>query len=305
MKNIKKYYLVLLLLFGISSYCIASQQAEPPILHSSGLLWKIEKPGIRSSYLFGTMHVADPRVTTLSEEVEQAFTGADHFVMEMILNFRAVGYVTSASFFNDGRTLNQVMGQAQYKRLTDLINHRLLISEEMLRHMKPWAVLIMLMMPVEQQQQGAAALDMVLLKRATRLKKKLTGLETAVEQVAVFESLSTEEQVWMLNRSVDEIARTDEQMPKMLEAYLQGDLAGLMRMQQQFMYEDSNIDDRFMHELLYVRNQRMAQRMLEVLQQGNAFVAIGALHLPGKDGVLHLLEQQGYQVSPVKPANKH
>ncbi len=304
MKNINKYLLLVLLLFGISSYCIASERAEPTILHSTGLLWKIEKPGTRSSYLFGTMHVADPRVTALAEEVEQAFKGADHFVMEMILNFKAVGYVTSASFFNDGRTLNQVMGQAQYKRLTDLINHRLLISEEMLRHMKPWAVLIMLMMPVEQQQQGAAALDMVLLKRATRMKKKLSGLETAAEQVAVFESLSTEEQVWMLNRSIDEIARTDAQMAGMLDMYLQGDLAGLMKLQQQFMYDDSSIDDRFMYELLDVRNQRMAQRLQSVLQQGNAFVAIGALHLPGKGGVLHLLEQHGYSVSPVRQATR-
>ncbi len=296
---IKRYLFALLLLLNLPQG-IAEQQQEAGILHSQGLLWKIEKPGLPHSYLFGTMHVSDPRVTTLSDEVEQAFTDSGHFVMEMILSFKAVGTVTSASFFNDGRTLDQVMDSASYQRLLGLINQRLLVPEKTLRHMKPWAVLIMLMMPVEQQVDSAAALDMVLLRRASLQKKKLTGLETAEEQVAVFESLTIEEQVWMLNRAIDEIARTDAQMPDMLNAYLQGDLAALVRLQQQFMYDDSDIDDRFMHELLDVRNHRMAKRLQSVLQEGNAFIAIGALHLPGQQGVLGLLEQQGYRVSPVR-----
>jgi uncharacterized protein YbaP (TraB family) len=40
----------------------------------------------------------------------------------------------------------------------------------------------------------------------------------------------------------------------------------------------------------------MAERMRQYLQQGNAFVAVGALHLPGEEGLLNLLEQQGYTV---------
>lgn len=295
---IKNYLLALFLVLNLPP-CYAEQQQESGILHSQGLLWKIERQGQPVSYLFGTMHVSDPRVTKLSPEVEQAFSGSRQFVMEMILNFKAVGYVTSASFFNDGRTLEQVMDRDGYRKLVDLLGNRLKLPEKALRHMKPWAVLVMLMMPVESQADSAAALDMVLLRRASMGKKELIGLETAEEQVAVFESLTIEEQVWMLNRAIDELEHTDSQMPVMMDAYLKGDLAGLMQIQKQFMYDDSDIDDRFMKQLIELRNLRMAERLRPILKKGDAFVAIGALHLPGEQGVLTLLEQQGYRVSPV------
>ena len=91
----------------------------------------------------------------------------------------------------------------------------------------------------------------------------------------------------------------EELFPVLLDNYLRRDLAGLVKIQDRYMYPESDIDDRFMNELLDKRNIRMVERMQEFLKQGNAFIAIGALHLPGKAGVLHLLEQQGYKVQPV------
>jgi len=292
--------LIALLLFSVGQQPVyAELESRPGILHPKGLLWKIEKPGIAPNYLFGTMHVSDPAVVRLAPEVEQAFMGADHFVLEMLLNFKAVAYVTQVSFFNDGRTLPEIMQQEDYKKLSELVYQRFSIPESGIRSMKPWAVLMMLMMPTDDVAGGAAALDMVLYRRAVGRKLKLTGLETAQEQIAVFDSMPMEDQLWLLNRSVAEIAVADELMPEMLRAYLQRDLAGLVNIQRRFMYPDSEVDDRFMHQLLDVRNIRMVRRMRPALEQGNAFIAIGALHLPTDKGVLHLLQQQGYRVTPV------
>lgn len=296
MKIIKLVLISAVLLFVGTPSVIAGTQNKQSILHPKGLLWKIEKPGERESFLYGTMHVGDSRVTSLSPEVERAFLESDHFVMEMLLNFKSMGLVTSASFFNDGSTLQEVMRVEEYKSLTNLLNKRIFLTEKVLKNMKPWAVLMMLMIPVEQQLQASAVLDMVLFRRASLRKIEVTGLETAQEQIAVFESMSIEDQVWMLNRSIKGIDSTDAQMPNMLNAYLQRDLEQLVLMQRKFMVEDSEIDDRFMYQLLELRNKRMADRMEPVLKQGNAFIAIGALHLPGENGVLHLLEQQGYSV---------
>lgn len=299
MKNIKLWLILTLLLFTALQNSYAESKDERGILHPNGLLWKIEKQGMVDSYLYGTMHVGDPRVVNLAPEVELAFMQANHFVMEVLMNFKAMGYMASASFFSDGRTLKDVMGHLEYKRLTSLINKRIFLSEDVLKHMKPWAVLMLLMMPADQLAQSGAALDMVLYRRASQRKVKLTGLETAQEQVAVFESMSMDDQLWMLNRSIEEIDNTDAQLPEMLNAYVDRDLAQLVRIQQAFMYEDSEIDDRFMYQLLDVRNVKMAKRISPVLKQGNAFIAIGALHLPGEEGVLHLLEQQGFTVTSI------
>ena len=275
----------------------ADEQAKQGILHPQGLLWKIEKPSQPASYLFATMHVSDPRVVNLPPPVEQAFTDSTQFVMEMLLTFQAVGLVSRASFFSDGRTLADVMQTENYRRLLDLLQKRMQLDESVVRHMKPWAVFSLLMMPVESD--GSAALDMQLYRRAIQAQKPVAGLETAQEQVDVFDQMSVADQLWLLNQAVSEIEQTDAVFPDMLAAYLQGDLAALLSMQQQMMSAESEIDDRLLQRLLSHRNQRMAQRMQPYLQQGEAFIAIGALHLPGQGGVLQLLEQQGYAVSPV------
>ena len=297
--KIFKTLIILPILLVCMPFSHAQQLNKRDILHPEGLLWKIEKPEMLTSYVYGTMHVSDPRVVELDPLVEKAFIGADQFVMEMVLNFKAMGYVTSASFFSDGKTLPSLMEEADYKRLLVLLKKRLNFTDEVVRNMKPWAVLMALLMPVEELTQTSVALDMVLFKRASELKKVVGGLETAEEQVNVFDEMSLADQVWLLNRSVEEIATTDNEYPKMLEAYLDRNLAELVLIQKKFDSADSDIDDRFIYRLLDMRNKRMANRMQKYLLKGNAFIAVGALHLPGETGVLHLLEQQGYTVSVV------
>ena len=45
----------------------------------------------------------------------------------------------------------------------------------------------------------------------------------------------------------------------------------------------------------------MAERAAQYLEKGNAFMAVGALHLPGKDGLVALLRDEGFTVEPVEP----
>jgi uncharacterized protein YbaP (TraB family) len=47
------------------------------------------------------------------------------------------------------------------------------------------------------------------------------------------------------------------------------------------------------------RNKVMVERMATLLTQGNAFIAVGAAHLPGEAGILHLLELRGYRISRI------
>jgi len=296
---VKQFFLLLLLCAHLVAYAAEAETNQQRILHPKGLLWKIEKPGQLPSHIFGTMHVGDPRVVNLAPEVEYAFINADRFGMEMLLTLAAEGKIISGSFFNDGRSLKSVMQKDDYRKLLDLLNRRLYLPENVITNMRPWAVLVMLMMPRPGDSDKESALDMMLYRRAAVRKIPLLGLETPEEQLAVFETMSIEEQVWMLNRSVQEFNELSDQIPLMLKAYLNRNLEGLVKLQDQYMYDDSDIDDRFMHELVDKRNIRMVDRMQNFLAQGNAFIAIGALHLPGKDGVLHLLEQKGYSVSAV------
>jgi uncharacterized protein YbaP (TraB family) len=159
------------------------------------------------------------------------------------------------------------MQPEQYQQLLNIFKRQLFLPEKVVNNMRPWAVLMALMVPGQSQVESDAAVDMVLYRRAAMRKIPLLGLESPEEQLAVFESLTIEEQVWMLNKSVQEYGQYDSQMTSMLQAYLNRDLAALVALQDQFSYDETDIDDKFMYELIDKRNIRMVQRMQAVLQR--------------------------------------
>lgn len=296
----KKMSMILLVLISATHLTgwADTRNAASAILHGQGLLWKIEKPGMVSSHIYGTMHVSDERITNLPPVVERVFAGADQFVMEMLPSPRAMEVIAQGSYFQDGRRLKHLMQDDDYQRLSRLLKENLRLPETLYSQMRPWAVLMLVSMPAEDMASDKV-LDMLLYHRAEQRGMDLHGLETAQQQLAALESLTLEEQVWMLNRSVARYAQKESDARRMLALYLRRDLAGLVAMQQQYTVDDSEIDQRFMFSLLDQRNHSMTLRLQTLLPQGNLFIAIGALHLPGENGVLHLLERQGYRVTPV------
>ena len=87
---------------------------------------------------------------------------------------------------------------------------------------------------------------------------------------------------------------------ELLITYVRGDLAGLVALNDAHLdVGDPELERRLNKAVIQDRNRRMARRLKPVLRKGRAFVALGALHLPGKEGVLNLLQQQGYRIERV------
>ncbi|MDM8560297.1 TraB/GumN family protein [Candidatus Parabeggiatoa sp. HSG14] len=107
----------------------------------------------------------------------------------------------------------------------------------------------------------------------------------------------------MLKETLKDVDKMPVIFDKLLNLYFQRDLIALMKFSEEYM-QDSSIESQavvkdFYKRIVDDRNINMVKRMEKRLQEGNAFIAIGALHLPGKLGVLKLLEQRGYLVSAV------
>jgi uncharacterized protein YbaP (TraB family) len=130
--------------------------------------------------------------------------------------------------------------------------------------------------------------------------KPVLGLETIDEQLAVLDDLSQTDQVALLSETLDVLDQLPEAHEKLLKAYLDRDLAELSRLGEEYLQAgDSEVGERFKTAALDVRNERMTERMLPLLEQGDHFVAVGALHLPGEDGILSRLRAKGFEVHPV------
>lgn len=284
----------LFVLSAVLGFAAAAQAAD--IAYGQGLLWKIEGGSARPSYLFGTMHSEDPRVLNLPAIVQTAFDKADIYVMEALLDENAMVTMTAAMLFSDGKNLQQVLSPATYAK-TVAAMQAYGMPEAALPLMKPWAVAVSLSMP---KPKTGVVLDLNLLQKAQAQSKQTAGLETVAEQVGTLDSLSLSEQVTMLEDTLRQLPKIERLLAEMHTAYLARDLKALSKISdEQIAQGDRALGKKMMLRLVTVRNQRMAERILPYLKQGNAFIAIGALHLPGDQGVLKLLSQRGYRISAV------
>jgi uncharacterized protein YbaP (TraB family) len=183
-----------------------------------------------------------------------------------------------------------------YKQVAEAIASRG-IPELVLNRMKPWAAAVTLSTPVLETGQ---VLDLVLYQDALQQDKAVYGLETIREQLDLFDSMSESDQVILLRDAVDNLPELDAMHAELLTVYKQRDIDGLLAINEISMQTgDQRLSKDFQRRVMDDRNHRMAERMQPYLQQGKAFVAVGALHLPGEEGLLNLLEQQGYTVRRV------
>lgn len=258
-----------------------------------GLLWEVSKPGIESAYLFGTIHSEEPEVLQLPQAVQQAIDHSSTVVLEMLLDAEAMMYSSTAMLLMDGRLLSDIVGEPLFRQTAAAIRARG-IQELVLERMKPWAAAVVLSMPASET---GLVLDMMLYQSALEQGKSVHGLETVQEQLHVFEALSEADQVLLLQDAVDNFSGLDAMHAALLDAYRQRDLAGLMALSEASMQAgDQQLAAEFQQRLVVDRNHRMAERMQVYLRQGRVFIAVGALHLPGEEGLLELLEQQGFTV---------
>lgn len=265
-----------------------------------GLLWQIDHADVDApSYLFGTMHSADERVNDLPDNVETAFTEAERYRFEIDFSRMLEGEGLMQMFYHDGRTLEGEIPADLWERTREAAETAG-IPVANLNVMKPWAIATILSMP---QEDPTRMLDYRLFDRAQASGREVEGLETVAEQIGILDELDGDQQVGILRQAVTlhESGRIAPMYEQMIAHYLEQDLAGLVTMADDHPALPSPDDqEAFMRRLVDDRNRIMATRMESALRAGGAFVAVGALHLPGEQGIIRLLEGKGYDVSLVE-----
>jgi len=258
-----------------------------------GILWKITSPSQRNSYLFGTIHDADPRIINLPQKILRTIYKCKSMSLELLPDEQLQQKTLLAMLYTDGRTLKQVVGERLYRRSIQALADKGM-PEQFVASMKPWAVMTLLSLP---KSGSGEFLDKQLYKISRQRGMKSYALETFEEQISVFDKLSRREQIRMLKQTLDELDTLPQQLEKLKQAWLQRDLNLIEALSKQ--QQGKTFDQAFMENILDKRNLVMVERMQPRLKEGRAFIAVGALHLPGEKGLLHLLTLQGYKVEAI------
>jgi len=264
-----------------------------------GLLWRITREGVAPSHVYGTIHVADARLAELPAPVRKRFDASKSLMLEFVPDAYSRERFLEAAMFLDRQTLTEKIGAEDFERAVKHLGHAG-IPREVVNRLKPWGVLLNLRNP-QRDAQGLPP-DSQLLELARARRMPLSQIEGVEEQIFTFDEFPMDSQVALLKHSLahrDELAALAE---RTLEAYLQSDLAGIWRLRERFAQRHPEIAAHqavMTKRVLYDRSVVMAFRMQRQLRRGEAFVALGALHLYGPKGVLALLEDDGYRAERV------
>jgi uncharacterized protein len=258
-----------------------------------GLFWKMESPTGVTSYLFGTMHTDDNRVTDFSPQVLDALKSVDTFMMEV-----SPSQDPKLLMLPEGN-IATLMTNEEFEQVRELADfHVMHLGAAM--QMKPWLLAVIFDLP---KPQTPFAQDNLLMTKSEDLSKDVVGIETPQEHFGVMDSFSLEEQMVML-RAV--LKRTPEQkekdFEKLINAYLKGDAEKIASLDEQITggMLPKPIWQKMRAKLLDERNVVMAQRSIAKASVGPTFVAVGASHLAGKTGLIAAFKEAGFTLTPLK-----
>lgn len=305
----------------------APQASAPPAAPmTSPFLWRIEGHGA-AAYLYGTIHLPDDRVLSLPDTVERAFSESGAFYAEIEATAESQARVQRAAMLEPGVDLDQYVDAATWKRIDARLAAKGVNAptRAAIKRMEPWAISALLptLDYFEDQMRGKAPLDKALYERAAKDGKTVGGLETVAEQLAVFGAFTREEHTRMLADSLDQLdaydAKGRDLIEEMISAWRSGADAKLMELLDDGFGTDPAVRARMERQLLWNRNQLLADRMARKIKAAPAttiFFAVGALHLPDprrpeglegpalkefatKKGLVTLLRERGFQLTRV------
>lgn len=279
---------------------VTAGEVEPCQLEPEhGRLWRVNGYGGRDSYLFATLHLDDPRVLDFPAAVRQAMHAGDTLVLEAIHDEAEARRLQESMQNPPGTRLSDLVQPGLFERVRAILGDTG-YTENVIQRYKPWAAALLVAYP---RRGDSVFLDRQLYIEARAAGKRTLGLESLAEQAAVFDELPATAQVALLADAVRQYPAQDDVTARIITAYLRGDLPALMRQYREQTRNGGGAGHPLHRKLIAERNRVMARRLAPLLQQGGVFVAVGALHLPGEEGLLALLHREGATIRPVTTGN--
>ena len=323
-----------ILLFALLQFSIFAQVEAPVLskkerqnlknnLSTKALLWKIEGKKIKKpSYVYGTIHMIPKEDFFWPNHTQKCIDECERLTLEIDMaglenDMSAQMSMMMNIFMKDGVTLPKLLTEEEYKMVQDhFANGSLPLPQMMLDKIKPMFLSMMVSEDFDfmgggllgggdeggdtkDSMGGISSYEVELMDIAKKNEMETSGLETVEYQMSVFDSIPYKAQADMLIEAIvaekDTTTNIETQMADMIQLYKDQDLQAL----QQLLKTESSGMEQFEEILLNQRNRNWIPIMKTQIAEKPTFFAVGAGHLGGAEGILTLLRNEGYKLTPV------
>lgn len=262
-------------------------------------LWQVKKNGV-TSYLFGTVHLGDKEMVGLPNKVERALRNSKEVVVEVNLNQYSPMEIQQKSLkymmFPAGKTLSSSLSSDSYNKLKKHLAEKG-IDIALMEGIKPWGVMLNITL-MEYQMAGfteQGGIDKQVMQFATKHNIAISDLETLDQQLSMFNRFDKYNDELVLN-GLKELADMDKYFARLITSWKQGNDQALENYYRE-AFTGNSYSKLSEQVLLVERNKNWVKQLKQPLTEKAHFIAVGALHLSSKTGLVSLLKQEGFSVT--------
>jgi uncharacterized protein YbaP (TraB family) len=278
-----KKILIKLFLFTLTVF---SSQAQ--------LLYKIEGNNLQKpSYIYGTIHIMPKKDFVISDSIKSAFKTCNELVMEVDLNMdlKTQLEILELTMLPDGKTIADITTKENSERIRNFCLDSINWKESKYNKTSRFQPFFLSSLITQELIGKSKSYEIEFKKLAKKNKMSMSGLETIQFQMNLLSEVSNEEQIKMLLLG---LTTDNSEFNKLLENYLKKDINQLVTLM------NTDLSPEFYSDLIVKRNQKWIPIITELIQKRSTFIAVGAAHLPGKEGVLNLLQEAGYTIISIE-----
>ncbi len=297
--RLTKQIILSLILICASSYIIAQDKQ-----FTGSVIWKVSGNGLtENSYIFGTNHVLAKSFLSRIPELHNILDSCQQIVGEMNMNEATLNYdaLKKASLMPDGKTYSQLLNKVEYNKLDSVLQEELKISLSQIESISPVSIqtmyIINLYNKISEGGGYSENMDNHFQEYARAQGKNIIALESLEQQIQyLFYSKPLQKQISELLCVISSPTITED-MKRLDQCYQNGDLIGLEKIMLEEGDCPSSPEER---DIMYKdRNNNWLKVLPDIMQSKSSFIAVGCMHLAGKDGLLNRLSEMGYQIEPI------
>jgi len=297
----KNFSLLLLFVFLFIQPISAKAQTD-----EKTLLWEISGNGLKKkSYLFGTYHLVNNGLLDHYPSVTKAMRKSKTIVVETVIDSSELGALSLLMMAPDGPGWINALTAAEKSKLDKSLKQfvGVGVGVEQMAVLKPSALSATLAMMATRaaledtlKMYKGEPIDGWIAKQGKKKKKQLVALESLKEQFEMlYMSDSMSAQIAQLQVLITQIDSLDQFTTELYYAYLAQDHRAMQAIAEKHADQMGS-----MQTLLDDRNKRWMATLPQLMAQKPTFIAVGALHLSGEQGLVQLLRRAGYTVKPMR-----
>lgn len=258
------------------------------------LLYKIEGNDIKTSYVYGTIHVLPQEDFNLKDKVKTAFESSEQIALELDMDDPSMMVEMMQNAMMEGdASLDKLIDAEHYAELDSLLKSSVGVGVAAFNKMKPFMVSSQLLMSFIGEQP--ASFELTFLKMAAISGQEILGLESVKDQLDMFDEIPYQDQADDIVEMLEDPDATADMFDELVETYKKEDIDAMYEMMHSYFKGDADAMDLMLHQ----RNQNWIPRIKELASEKGTFIGVGAGHLGGEQGLVALLKAEGYTVTPI------